>query len=267
MTTLEAILLGIIQGLTEFLPISSSGHLLLAQYFLGFTQLEHYVFFDLICHLGTLFAILIVFLKPIEIIAKYDRQQVLQVVMATLPLFPLVLWIKPIKVFFEQPEYLGYFFLITAALLWIGVKQGPVMDNGEKKDGSKWLDALWIGVFQAIAVLPGISRSGSTISAARVLGWNYSQAILFSFLLAIPAILGGVVWEVLHLIRFQEEIRVSISFVHYLVGFLVSFGVGYFSLQFLIKLAAKDKFIYFVWYCLLIGILTIGYTQFFVPKL
>jgi undecaprenyl-diphosphatase len=122
MTFFEAIILGIIQGLTEFFPISSSGHLELGQYFLGFNHLENYIFFDLICHLGTLLALFLVFWK--EIYGFFlDRKYLSHIAIATLPLFPLVLIIKPLKTFFDQPQYLGFCFLFTAFLLYLGGRQ------------------------------------------------------------------------------------------------------------------------------------------------
>src|SRR5258705_3070450 len=107
MSTFEAIILGIIQGLTEFLPVSSSGHLELGQYVLGLTHLDRYVLFNLVCHLGTLCAVFAVFLPQIKDTLVSDRKKLIQVIIGTLPLFPLVLLMKPIKSLFDQPQYLG----------------------------------------------------------------------------------------------------------------------------------------------------------------
>ena len=252
MSTLEAIFFGIVQGLTEFLPVSSSGHLQLSQYFLGLENLKNFILFDLICHLGTLVAIVAVLYPQIK---AMDRNRFRQVILGTLPLFPLVLLLKPIKVLFDAPQYLGFFFLFTALMLSMGIKFG-CNKNPQLLTKHKWRDALVIGIFQAVAVLPGISRSGSTISGARLLGWNQQEAVTFSFLLAIPAILGGTCLEVLQLMRHPLP---TLSLTQYFIGFITSFGIGYFALSWTKRLATQNKFFYFAWYCFILGIATVFY--------
>lgn len=259
MSTIEAIILGIIQGLTEFFPVSSSGHLKLAQSILGFENLDKYIVFDLVCHLGTLMAIFCVFSEQIQQTLLINRTRCFQVILGTLPLFPLVLIMKPIKAIFAQPEYLGYCFLLTALFLFIGTKWGWHA-SPYYREKNKWRDAVTIGMFQAIAILPGISRSGSTISAGRTLGWGQQDAVSFSFLLAIPAILGGIILEFLQLLRLSDPASLPpITWQQYTAGFITSFIVGYFALLLLMKLAGKDKLMYFVWYCLFIGIFSLLY--------
>ena len=257
MSTLEAIILGILQGLTEFLPVSSSGHLELGQHLLGLTNLDSYIIFNLVCHLGTLLALVIVFSTQIKAAFLTERTRFIQVILGTLPLFPLVLILKPIKSVFDQPQYLGWCFLLTALFLYLGIRLGSIASQVQL-DRRKWSDPLIIGLFQAVAILPGVSRSGSTISAGRILGWSRQEAVTFSFLLAIPAILGGVTLEILQL-AFKQTSMPSVALTAYVAGFITSFGVGYLALLLLMRLAAKDKFIYFVWYCLFIGIATILY--------
>lgn len=252
MTTIEAIILGIIQGLTEFLPVSSSGHLILAQKLLGMQNLHDYVIFDLVCHLGTLLAIFCIFFRSILSLFTEQRKLFWQVCLGTLPLFPLVLAIKPIKELFNQPEYLGFFFLTTAFLIWCGIRFGRA-----KVQERPWRDPLVIGLFQAFAIMPGVSRSGSTTAAARLLGWSYEEALRFSFLLAIPAILGGIAIEVLQLIFKAESVLPQVGLAPYAAGFVTSFAVGWGALTWLLQLAAKDKFIYFVWYCLILGLVSL----------
>ncbi len=254
-STFEAIILGIIQGLTEFLPVSSSGHLALVQHFLGFKNLNDYVFFDVICHLGTLIAIFIVFHAKIKEMLFQNRILFLQIVISTLLLFPFVLIIKQIKSVFDQLQYLGFFFLITALLLYLGDRFG-YQKNNVQIENTKWRDALSIGLFQVLALLPGVSRSGATISGARLMGWDTEKAINFSFLLAIPAILGATTLEVFHILKESSPLP-EISNVTYLAGFITSLAVGYFALLLLIRLADKRKFHYFVWYCTVIGLLTL----------
>lgn len=257
MTTLEAIILGIIQGLTEFFPVSSSGHLELGQTLLGLTNLDQYIFFDLICHLGTLTALFLVFFDQIKSLIFSERSQLTQVIVGTLPLFPLVLILKPIKALFGQPQYLGFCFLLTATLLYLGQRFGRAQP-AEVLEKRRWRDAAVIGLFQAVAILPGVSRSGATISAGRLLGWGPREAISFSFMLAIPAILGGVVLE-LSQIAFTSGAMPAVGWLPYVAGFLSSFGIGYLALLWLMQLAAKDKFIYFVWYCVIVGIATLWF--------
>lgn len=259
MTTWQAFILGVIQGITEFLPISSSGHLALGQYFLGLENLQDYILFDLVCHLGTLAAILYVFFPIIKESLSIHHNRFWQIVLGTLPLFPLVLILKPIKSLFDQPQFLGPCFLVSAALLFASLYwQFPF--HGK----AKWQDPFTIGLFQSVAILPGISRSGATISAARLLGWSKESAIQFSFLLAIPAILGGTVLEGLQAWQSPAEILLNLSPWVFIIGFFTSCIVGCLSLWILIRLVIQDKWSYFAWYCLVLGITTTVYFNFFV---
>lgn len=255
MTNTEAILLGIIQGITEFLPVSSSGHLTLFQSLLGFKDLENYIIFDIICHLGTLLAIFCIFRKQIIALCS-DKTRILQICLATALLFPLVLILKPIKSLFDNTQLLGFFFMTTAAILYAGIKLGYDA-TPEQLNQRKWWNALFIGLFQALAIVPGISRSGSTISAARMQGLSMNEAINFSFLLAIPAILGATAVESLSLLKGHASAQLDLS--HYFLGFFFSFIFGLFALILLKNLAVKHKFMYFVWYCLILGIATAVY--------
>lgn len=256
MTLFEAIILGIVQGITEFLPVSSSGHLKLVQVLLNFENLNRYIIFDLICHLGTLLAIFIMFWKEIKESILTNRTKLFQVILGTLPLFPLLLIMKPIKAIFNDPQYLGYCFMLTSLILYLGIKLEQ-LKSIPLLEKHRFTDPLLIGISQSAAILPGISRSGTTISAAKILGWPADKAITFSFLLAIPAILGGTIIES-YQIFFKNEAVVlpNASPLHYIFAFLTSFVFGYFSLLLLKRLARKQKFMYFVWYCLIIGILT-----------
>lgn len=257
MTTIDAIILGIVQGLTEFLPVSSSGHLHLVEHFLGLEKLDQYILFDLACHLGALAAVLIVFSPYIRNLFNVDKTRLYQIGIAILPLFPLVLLMKPIKAAYADPSYLGFFFLMTSAILFLGIRFGKTVAAAEQHK-HRWRDALSIGLWQALAILPGVSRSGSTISGARMLGWNATDAVSFSFLLAIPTILGGTVLEFLNWYRHPESVADLPTFL-YLSGFLVSFIVGFAALKLLIYLAGRNKFSYFAWYCLFLGLATTWY--------
>lgn len=256
MTNWEALFLGIIQGVTEFLPVSSSGHLELSEYFLGFQDLHRYILFNLISHVGTLCAIFFIFATQIKQ-SLTNRSRFFQIVLGTLPLFPLVLIMKPIKAVFDQPQYLGICFMITSLLLFAGI-----FFRFRKNPTQGWQGALTVGLFQAVAILPGISRSGATISAARILGWQKEDAITFSFLLAIPAILGGTVLEVLQWVRLPSSEMAPIGFTQFLISFLTSFVIGSLALKLLIRMTVQDKWSYFAWYCLILGTLTTLYFNF-----
>lgn len=258
MQTLDAILLGIIQGITEFFPVSSSGHLKLFQYFLGLKNLDRYILFDLVCHLGSLIAILILFWDKIVYVIKQDRIKILQAFVALLPLIPIFFGLKTIKNIYNQPQYLGFFFLTTSWILFAGIHWG-FTKRPERMAKTRWSDSFMIGVFQALAVLPGISRSGSTISAARLLGWSREEAIFFSFFLSIPTIIGASAYEVYTHCKDGTLLNSGVPFTSYLLGFITSFVAGYFALRYLIQLLKQDKFIYFVWYTLAIGIATVLY--------
>lgn len=257
MTLLEAFFLGLIQGITEFLPVSSSGHLELGQYFLGFQSLHKYILFSMVCHLGTLGAIILIFYSQIKQCITIHGQMFYKICLGTLPLFPLLLIMKPIKALFDRPEYLGYCFLITSALLFASLCLQ--VNIPMSRDKRRWFDPLTIGIFQAIAILPGVSRSGATISAARVLGWSKEEAIQFSFLLAIPAICGGTVIELWQFFRMPASEIAPIGLGQFIVGFATSFIVGCIALQLLRRLMERNKWQYFAWYCLILGLSTIYY--------
>ena len=245
MSLIEAIFLGIVQGLTEFFPVSSSGHLILIQHLLGFEDLKKYILFDLFCHLGTLGALATVLRKQIKD-SLFDPVRRKQLLLATLPLFPLVLLLKPIKSLFSDPHLIGYCFLITSLILFIGQKWGK-----RRESGTPYKDALWIGLSQALAIIPGISRSGSTISAAFLRGWDPKEAVYFSFILSIPTVLGGIALET---IKQKETPAADISPLAYLLGVLFAWGIGVFALKLLLRIVGTAKFQLFTWYTAIIGI-------------
>ncbi|MCP5507595.1 MAG: undecaprenyl-diphosphate phosphatase [Chlamydiales bacterium] len=249
MSILEALILGIIQGITEFLPVSSSGHLQLFQALFGLEHLDRYILFDLVCHLGTLLAIMIVFFRSIVDVVNKERFRLVQILIALIPLFPLVMLMKPIKALFEQPMYLGYGFLVTAFLLYQGVRRGYVAGTIPLRKG-RWWQPFVIGIAQAIAVIPGISRSGSTVSVGRMLGWKAEDALRFSFLLAVPTMIGGALYEALFT---DYQILPQMTWVHYAVGFCASFVVGIASLNLFIRMVRHNQMMVFVWYCCIIG--------------
>lgn len=249
MSLIQAILLSLLQGLAEFLPISSSGHLKLLETLFGLQDLEKLVFFDLLCHGGTLCSIFFVLRREIVETLK-DKARLQLLIIATLPLFPLVFLVKALKGLYAEPHLLGYFFLITSLILFAGEhlsKQRHVRPR---------LAALCIGLAQCLALIPGISRSGSTIAMGRFLGWERVRAAKFSFLLAIPTILGGLVLETGKIIVGKESPPPLPCFI-YIVGFVISFVVGSFMLKGVLLLFKRVSLKPFALYCAAVGIVAL----------
>lgn len=271
MTIFQAFLLGIVQGLTEFLPVSSSAHLVFFQFLLGFS--DPLVFFDVILHLGTLVALLIYFapdlahlvrdsvygifflsrrkpLKEIFEIAPHSRWA-LGIIIASIPTALMGFLFKDwFESLFSSLQAVGLALFGTSAILW----STRYYQKGEKTiETARFLDFFLIGVLQGVAIIPGISRSGTTIAAALLLGLEHETAFRFSFLLAIPAILGAGLLEAHHGL---ETWRWGWQVLG--VGFLVSAFFGYFSIYFLSKIVRKGKLYAFAFYTLAFGALVLA---------
>ncbi|MDY0131816.1 MAG: undecaprenyl-diphosphatase UppP [Desulforegulaceae bacterium] len=258
MDLFNSIVLGIIQGLTEFLPISSSGHLVIFQHILGIKEPE--IFFDICLHVGTLGAILIFyFQRIIKLTAScFDFQGiknnsnkdftiVLMIIVGSIPTAAIGLLIKKYSEhIFSNIALTGFMLLITSSFLFAS----KFLKNSQKEQHSlsnPLKKALIIGTVQGFAVFPGISRSGSTIVSGLFLGLDKKFAAEFSFLLSVPAILGA---QLLALKDVSPDyIAENLFFV--IVGTLISFIIGYLALVFLIKVLTKGKFYYFAPYCLM----------------
>lgn len=243
MSFLQAIILGLVQGLTEFFPVSSSAHLRLAKWLMGIADGEHLLYFDLVCHSGTLIALLIYLRRDVWDVLRDIKKMALYFV-ALLPLIPGYFLLKPLRVAASEPCYLGYALMVTAALLFTASRKKEVVVPSKK-----WKSVLCIGVMQTMALVPGISRSGSTISAARLCGWDWREAAKFSFLLAIPTILGG---ELLETVKGHAGGGVSLPC--YAAGFAASLGLGLASVRFIFWVYEKGKVRPFAWYCLGVGL-------------
>jgi len=203
MNIINAILLGAIQGLTEFIPVSSSGHLVLFQKIFGVS--EPALFFDTMVHVGTLAAVVVVLRKNIwAILKKLNQPLTLYLIIATVPaVFAALAFRKPLEAAFETGGFLGFAFLATSALLVIAellAKRAGSMP-GKKAGEMNWLDSLIIGIMQAVAIIPGVSRSGATLSGALSRRLDRDFAARFSFLLSIPAILGALVLQLAKLAK------------------------------------------------------------------
>jgi len=244
MSSLQALLLGLVQGLTEFLPISSSGHLQLLETLFGFQESDNLLFFDVVCHIGTLIAIVLFFTREILQLFQKERDRLLRLVIATLPLLPIPFLLGPIREVASSSRMVAFFFLTTALLLLIGSRY-------QVKTKNRALQSLLIGTSQAVAVFPGLSRSGTTISVGRFLGLEKGEALTFSLLLSIPATLGAL--ALLLLKATKSGLPPSVPFSCYAIGLTTSFIVGYFSIHLMKRLVTSDKITLFVWYCLFLS--------------
>jgi undecaprenyl-diphosphatase len=250
MDIFQAIILGIVQGITEWLPISSSGHLVLFQQLFGITQP---IVFDVMLHLGSLVVVLIFFWKQIrELIIgvfRLDKEKIkllLFIVLATIPIAVVGLFFgNQIERAFDSLLVVGIGLLFTSLLLFLS--KYPKVKSGKLT----WDKTLLIGVSQAIAILPGVSRSGSTISTGMILGIKKEDVARFSFIIFIPAIIGAAIVE-LGNIGSVENIPAMI------IGTLFSIAVGFFSLKLLMNIIQKDRFSWFGIYCLVLGLVVIG---------
>lgn len=259
MSISHSILLGLTQGLTEFLPVSSSGHLVFFQNLFGLR--EPPIFFDVMLHLATLLAVILFFRTDIWKIIKgvggvFKKNQnntsplklLFLIILATFPTGLIGLVFKDwFESFFSEPRWVGGFLFLTGLFLFF---TRFIKKEGKPLDGMRWSDALLIGIAQGIAILPGISRSGATISAGLFLGLNRELSGRFSFLLSIPPILGATLLE----IRGMEP---NLSLGTHLIGTGVAFVTGMISLTFLMKVIRMGKLYHFSYYCCGIGILMI----------
>lgn len=250
---LETIFLGIIQGLTEWLPISSTGHLEIAEQFLG---LKMPILFDVLLHVGTLMVILLFFRKDIKRITSAlarldfrneDGKLVPLIIVGTIPTALIGL------AFGEQIENTFQTVMpIAIAFILCGIILYSTKAAKEKTDKINYLAALIIGTAQGIAIIPGISRSGATIAAALLLGIKREKAFKFSFLLSIPAIIGA--FGLTLYTQFSELAGAGVGWTEVFIGMAFAMFVGYFTLKILWKILAKEKFHFFAFYCWILGI-------------
>lgn len=240
-----AMLLGIIQGLTEFFPVSSSAHLQLVKELFKIGDMP--VVFDLACHLGTLLALVWFFKIEIVRLFRKDRLKLGYLAIAMLPLVPSYYLLSSVRKALSQPEYLGIFLMITGVILLLGSKV-------RIRSKSRVLrDVLLIGTMQSAALIPGISRSASTISCAHLLGWDTKDAVRFSFLLAIPTIIGGNLIETQKMMK-EGQLNYLMNW-ECLIGFAAAFIMGMIVIRFAIRFLEKGNLKLFAWYCLFIGLI------------
>lgn len=266
----QGIILGITQGLTEFLPVSSSGHLVLVQMFFGITQSQ--LTFDISVHMGTLLAVLVIYasdisamlrsvigvvsqavaLKPVAHLFKEDKNLQLAglIVMGSIPTAIIGLVLKQFEhILFTSEILVGFMLILTGTILWIS-RNYYYSENPPPRFGIK--KAFFVGISQGIAVIPGISRSGTTIAAGMFMGLDRHTAAKFSFLLSIPAILGAQVLSIKDMINGGLIIDPVIIYAT-----IASFITGLIALKVLLTLVHSGKFHLFAPYCWFIGSLVL----------
>jgi len=256
MNIFTAIVLGIVQGLGEFLPVSSSGHLVLLQKVFGIS--EQTLFFDTMLHIGTLAAVVVVLWPDIVAILRKPIQPLTGfLIIATIPaVLAALVFGDAIEYIFDSGQFLGVCFLITTVLLCAAefLSKRISKSNGYKKrEEMNWLDALIIGIFQAIAIPPGISRSGATISGALSRRLDRDFAARFSFLLSIPAILGALVLNLKDLAKNSEAAGGMGAEVF--VGALTAAIVGFFAVKLMLKIVREKSLFGFAIYTAVLGLL------------
>lgn len=264
MNAIQAILLGLLQGLTEFIPVSSSGHLVLAQHFFGI-QAASDISFEIFLHLGTLLAVLLFFYKQIGDLTvsmfsygknikaeshRQNRTMVLYLVLATFATGAFYLVFEPyLKSAYDNPMIVAFMLIITGLLVFASdyMKNSsiPASNIGIVK-------SLLIGLAQGVAIMPGISRSGTTIAASLFCGMKRKDAAHFSFLLSIPAILAANVSEFEAIIHLE-----SAQLLNYILGFVAAFASGYMVIAFLIRMIQRGSLKYFAFYCWFISLVSI----------
>ena len=269
MTYLFPVLMGVLQGVAEFLPISSSGHLALFQHFFGVENYEEtQMFFTVLLHLGTLISVCVYYWRDvIDMIREFflgirdltvrrgggappppTRRLVMMIIVATLPLFAIL----PVKGLVEDAmsnvTFVSVALLATGFILFFSDRMARGRKNARNATVA---DALLVGCAQAVGTLPGISRSGITISAGLLRGFDRTFAVRFSFLMSLPAVLGA------NILSLKDALEAGVDLEMlpiYLVGMVVSGVVGYFAIRLVNLLADKGKFGNFAYYCWVVGL-------------
>jgi undecaprenyl-diphosphatase len=261
MSYLFAIILGLVQGICEFFPVSSSAHLEMVRAIFIHDNSD-YLLFDLVCHLGTTLAAIIILRKEIIEIIFHKQKRAFFLFVAILPLFPMYFLIHPYIKWIDNLSFTGFFLIVTAVFLYICTKS--TTRSLPPRTYTKIKDVLFIGSMQAAALFPGISRSGSTISAACIRGWNIKEAICFSFLLAIPTTMGGNFIEIAKAIKTNTLSSLyNLPLMYYVIGGCTAFISGLVAAKFIFSLVEKKKIKPFIWYCLIIGIAAAIYFNMF----
>ncbi|MDO8528013.1 MAG: undecaprenyl-diphosphate phosphatase [Deltaproteobacteria bacterium] len=253
----KTVFLGALQGATEFLPVSSSAHLVIFQQWMNISQDGAFLLaLDVALHFGTLAAVVLFYRKDLKDILFTSRKLGLWLILGTLPAAVFGILLKDyFERSFASAAWAGFQLMITGVILWATrwiKKEGAPLETMSLKQ------SLEVGVAQAVAILPGISRSGTTIAAGLFIGLTPAAAVRFSFLLSIPAIGGACLLEAKELAVLNYGVLFPI-----LLGVVVSFVIGYFSIRWMVGLVQRHHLHYFAWYCWAFGLLAILKELFF----
>ncbi len=273
MTISSAIILGIVQGVAEFLPISSSGHLAVLQNLFDLSAGEDHLFFDVLLHLGTLISIcvcywgdIVAMVREVFIVLRGGRRAdgtpvqghlgaarlFLMIVVGTLPLFLVLPINDKVEELYYITPFIGAALLLTGCMLFVSDKMAP---GTRTERNMRFRDALTIGLCQCVATIPGLSRSGATITAGIATGLDRTFAMKYSFLLSLPAVLGANLLSIIKAIG-EESIEASLI-PAYLLGMLAAMLSGIAAISLMKLIAKKSKFGWFAYYCWGAGVLTI----------
>ena len=279
MTISSAILLGIVQGVAEFLPISSSGHLAILQNLFALSAGEDHLFFDVLLHLGTLISIcvcywgdIVAMVREVFIVLRGGRRAdgtpvqgnlgaarlFMMIVVGTLPLFLVLPINDKVEELYYITPFIGVALLLTGCMLFVSDKMTP---GKRTEKNMRFRDALVIGLCQCVATIPGLSRSGTTITAGIATGLDRTFAMKYSFLLSLPAVLGA---NLLSFIKALGEESIDASLIPaYLIGMLAAMLSGIAAISLMKLIAKKSKFGWFAYYCWGAGLLTIIFSLIF----
>ncbi len=249
MSLLKVAILGTLQGFTEFLPVSSSGHLVIGEFLLGIKNANN-LGFEVLLHFATLMSIIAYFVPTwwreknrIKENRKYIEKYIFYMFIASIPAAIVgLLFQDAIVGFFQRPSIVGLMLIFTAIILFVGSRFSI-----ERYKTPNILIAVIVGLAQSIAIIPGISRSGMTISIALLMGLSSEESAKFSFMIAMPAIFGAFLLEFKNILLLSPEVLV--------VGFIFGFISGYIAIKIVFKTLLNKKFIFFAYYCFIIGLL------------
>jgi undecaprenyl-diphosphatase len=264
MTIFQAVVLGIVQGLTEFLPVSSSAHLVLLPWWLGWSWDPDVTFtFDVLVQLGTLVGVMVFFARDLLglVVGAWngllrrrpfetpEARRAWFIVVATVPAVIAGLALKEsVERAFASPAATSAFLLVTAAILFVAER---LAHSERSLDSMTWRESLWIGVAQAVSLFPGVSRSGATMGAGRALGFRRQEAARFSFLMSVPVMLGA---GVLAAKDFASIPDPSAHALPLLAGFVAAAVVGYLSIRWMLAFVGRRPLTAFAVYCVLVGL-------------
>ncbi len=268
MSIIQAMILGLVQGLTEFLPVSSSGHLVLAQALLGVNPETDFVLFSVLLHFGTLLAVIIAFRQDVKkLIVEFFgwvkdgfkiknrpyRRFVIMVLLTIVPMLAVLPFKSKIEQAMSSTLLVGCMLLVTAGLLLFSERY----THGRKTEAdATWLDALAVGVMQCFALLPGLSRSGTTISGGLLCGFSRDFAVRFAFIMSLPVVLGANLLEIGDALAAPPAVATPLYV--YIAGIAVALLSGLAAIRMVRFITKRGNFRPFVVYCALIGIVTIA---------